>query len=62
MKEISCYNCKENELCFLYHNIQKEIVDGLKILNIDSKDRPKTFQDIFNSLALACFRFKEIEK
>lgn len=53
----TCFYCKNSDLCFAFKNIDREVKNSIRILNIDYGETPGTYQDIYKALAGACFKF-----
>lgn len=60
----SCYECSNNDICWLKSNLEAVLMQGTgrKMLNIDSDKRPLGFTDIYTAVGQSCLRFTPYEK
>jgi len=56
-KEDTCFDCKNFELCFFRHGIEKKIRNASGILNIDGDSRPKNYLDIYIAIGSSCLKY-----
>ena len=56
--EDTCFACTNFTLCYLRRGIDKQIHEGINILNIDGDVRPGRYADIYKAIGSACKEFK----
>jgi len=57
MEEKSCFNCKNYQLCFLRHRIDKAL-ECNGILNINNPDHEGSFIDVYSAIGKCCQKYE----
>jgi len=56
-KEDTCFDCKNFELCFFRHGIEKQIRNASNMFNINSDSRPNNYLGIYIAIGSSCLKY-----
>jgi len=57
VSEISCFECKNFQLCFLRRKME-DLARSSNMINIDGTKKPGKYVDLFKTLASMCLEYK----